>query len=164
MVFRYEAPLFFINAPDFFTEAIDAMEPDTKVFVINMEASPNLDTTSLDTLEDLVLSIHEQGAELWLARTRHEVMLLLRKHGCYDTIGADNFFTRPSEPPWRPTGEVPGGGSGGTQPDPSTCPCRRGVMTVGREVSDPSAHASDLMDGQPSASRTAFDVNSCQAT
>ncbi len=92
VVFRYEAPLFFINAPDFFTEAIDAMEPDTKVFVINMEASPNLDTTSLDTLEDLVLSIHEQGAELWLARTRHEVMLLLRKHGCYDTIGADNFY------------------------------------------------------------------------
>ena len=92
VVFRYEAPLFFINAPDFFTEAIDALEADTNVLVVNMEASPNLDTTSLDTLEDLVISVKEQGVQFWMARTRHDVMLLLRAHGCYDTIGPDNFY------------------------------------------------------------------------
>ncbi len=92
VVFRYEAPLFFVNAPDFFDEAIDALEPDTRVMVINMEASPNLDTTSLDTLEELAAYVHSRGVELWLARTRHDVMELLRKHGVYETIGGGNFY------------------------------------------------------------------------
>ena len=92
VVFRYEAPLFFVNAPDFFDEAIDALEPDTRVMLINMEASPNLDITSLDTLEELAQYVHSHGVELWLARTRHDVMELLRKHGVYESIGAGNFY------------------------------------------------------------------------
>jgi SulP family sulfate permease len=92
LVFRYEAPLFFINAPDFFEEAVDALEPDTKVMLVNMEASPNLDTTSLDTLAELATFMHDRGTQFWLARTRHEVMLLLRKHGAFETIGKDCFF------------------------------------------------------------------------
>ena len=92
LVFRYEAPLFFINAPDFFEEAVNALEPDTKVMLVNMEASPNLDTTSLDTLAELATFMHDRGTQFWLARTRHDVMLLLRKHGAYEIIGKDCFF------------------------------------------------------------------------
>ena len=52
----------------------------------------NLDTTSLDTLEELAAYVHSRGVELWLARTRHDVMELLRKHGVYETIGGGNFY------------------------------------------------------------------------
>ncbi len=91
VVFRYNAPLFFINAPDFFDEAIDAMDEDTEVLLVNMEASPNLDTTSLDTLQELAVAVKDAGAELWLARTRYEVEELMEKHGVMDIIGRQNL-------------------------------------------------------------------------
>lgn len=91
VVFRYNAPLFFINAPDFFDEAIEAMDEDTEVLLVNMEASPNLDTTSLDTLQELANAVKDAGAELWLARTRYEVEELMEKHGVMDVVGRENL-------------------------------------------------------------------------
>ncbi|MFI0433689.1 MAG: SulP family inorganic anion transporter [Candidatus Nanopelagicales bacterium] len=91
VVFRYNAPLFFINAPDFFDEAIEAMDEDTEVLLVNMEASPNLDTTSLDTLEELAATVKEAGGELWLARTRYEVEELMEKHGVMAVVGRENL-------------------------------------------------------------------------
>ena len=63
VVFRYEAPLFFINAPDFFDEAVDVIADDTEVLLVNMEASANLDTTSLDTLAELTGYLDDIGPE-----------------------------------------------------------------------------------------------------
>ena len=68
VVFRYEAPLFFINAPDFFDEAMDVVDPETDVLLINMEASANLDVTSLDTLAELNDTLRQRGVDMWLAR------------------------------------------------------------------------------------------------
>lgn len=92
VVFRYEAPLFFINAPDFFDEALAVVDHDTDVLLVNMEASANLDTTSLDTLAELQRSLEEDGVTLWLARVRYDVMELMAKHGVLDEIGDDNIY------------------------------------------------------------------------
>ena len=47
LVFRYDAPLFFANAYDFFYKVTGALEPDTQVVLLNMEANVELDTTAL---------------------------------------------------------------------------------------------------------------------
>lgn len=92
VVFRYEAPLFFINAPDFFEEAVEVVDVDTEVLLVNMEASANLDTTSLDTLQELCVYLDDMGVELWLARVRHDVLVLLDKHGVINEIGPEHIF------------------------------------------------------------------------
>lgn len=92
VVFRYNAPLFFINAPDFFEEATAVLQPDTKVLLINMEASANLDVTSLDTMSELANYVKGAGAELWLARVRFEVEELLEDHGAMQVIGTEHFY------------------------------------------------------------------------
>lgn len=92
VVFRYEAPLFFINAPDFFDEAVDVIADDTEVLLVNMEASANLDTTSLDTLAELTGYLDDIGVELWLARVRYDVLVLMEKHGVIDDIGPEHIY------------------------------------------------------------------------
>jgi len=92
VVFRYDAPLFFINASDFFDKAIATTDKDTKVLLINMEASVNLDTTSLDTLEEIAIYLQSTNVQLWLARTRHPVVLQLIEHGAMTTINPNNLY------------------------------------------------------------------------
>lgn len=92
VVFRYEAPLFFINAPDFFDEAMDVVDPETDVLLINMEASANLDVTSLDTLAELNDTLRQRGVDMWLARVRYDVMELMEKHGVLEDIGREHVY------------------------------------------------------------------------
>ncbi len=56
VIFRYDSPLFFANAEDFYErcqEAIDTAEPPVRWFVINMEAITEVDITGLDALEEV---------------------------------------------------------------------------------------------------------------
>ena len=42
-----------MNAYDFFYKVTGALEPDTQVVLLNMEANVELDTTALDVMDEL---------------------------------------------------------------------------------------------------------------
>ncbi len=92
VVFRYDAPLFFMNAYDFFYKVNDAVEPDTEVIILNMEANVELDTTALNVLADLHDSLDDRGIELWLARVKNDVLIPMRDHGAAEVIGENHMY------------------------------------------------------------------------
>ena len=92
LVFRYDAPLFFMNAYDFFYKVTGALEPDTQVVLLNMEANVELDTTALDVMDELHDTLDADGIDLWLARVKNDVLIPLRDHGTADIVGEENMY------------------------------------------------------------------------
>lgn len=92
VVFRYDAPLFFMNAYDFFYKVTGAIQTDTQVVLLNMEANVELDTTALTVLEELHDTLDEDGIELWLARVKNDVLIPMRDHGAAAVVGEDNMY------------------------------------------------------------------------
>ena len=92
VVFRYDAPLFFMNAFDFYNKVKGVAPPGTEVVILNMEANVELDSTALATMEDLWEALDEQGTELWLARVKRDVLAPMVTHGVAEVIGRDNMY------------------------------------------------------------------------
>ena len=92
VVFRYDAPLFFMNAYDFFYKVTGALEPDTRVVILNMEANVELDTTALNVLEELHDTLAHDEIDLWLARVKNDVLTPMQDHGVAAVIGEDNMY------------------------------------------------------------------------
>jgi MFS superfamily sulfate permease-like transporter len=92
VAFRYDAPLFFMNAYDFYYKVMGALEPDTRVVILNMEANVELDTTALNVLEELYDTLKADGIDLWLARVKNDVRMPMEDHGVAKVIGEDNMY------------------------------------------------------------------------
>jgi sulfate permease, SulP family len=92
LVFRYDAPLFFLNAYDFFYKVSGALEPDTRVVILNMEANVELDTTALNILEELHDKLAARDIELWLARVKNDVLIPMKNHGVAAVIDEENMY------------------------------------------------------------------------
>ncbi len=92
VVFRYDAPLFFMNAFDFFNKVSEAAPPGTKVVILNMEANVELDSTALSMMTELHDLLEAQGTELWLARVKNDVLEPMRDHGTAELIGEQNMY------------------------------------------------------------------------
>ena len=92
VVFRYDAPLFFMNAYDFFYKVNDAVAPDTEVLILNMEANVELDTTALNVLQELHDQLESDEVALWLARVKNDVLIPMQDHGVAAVIGEDNMY------------------------------------------------------------------------
>ena len=72
LVLRPEEPLFFANAEPLLTQvrARVLAVPATKVVVLSLEESPDLDSTSIEALSELCTWLSARGAELRLARLK----------------------------------------------------------------------------------------------
>jgi MFS superfamily sulfate permease-like transporter len=92
LVFRYDAPLFFMNAYDFFDKVSGALEPDTRVVILNMEANVELDTTALNVLEKLHDRLAADDIDLWLARVKNDVLIPMKNHGVAAVIDEENMY------------------------------------------------------------------------
>lgn len=92
VVFRYDAPLFFLNAYDFFYKVTDAVEPDTKVVILNMEANVELDATALNVMAELNDTLAEDGVDLWLARVKNDVRTPMQAHGVASVIHENRMY------------------------------------------------------------------------
>jgi SulP family sulfate permease len=75
LIFRFDAQLFFANAPVFerrLTEAIKAAETPVEVVLVDAEGIGDIDSTALVMLHDLEQKLGAQGVSLWFARVRGE--------------------------------------------------------------------------------------------
>lgn len=83
LVVRPEEPLFFANAEPLLALARQAVEehPGTRVLVLSLEESPDLDSTSIESLIELANWLAVHAVELRLARLKdaaHDVLLRAR--------------------------------------------------------------------------------------
>jgi MFS superfamily sulfate permease-like transporter len=72
LVLRPEAPLFFANAEPLLAQARQRVlsAPDTRLVVLSLEESPDLDSTALEALEEFCSWLSARGGEFRLARLK----------------------------------------------------------------------------------------------
>jgi len=93
VVFRYDAPLFFGNANDFFTKTVAAAAgDDVRWLVLNMEANVEVDSTGLDALGEIVRFLRGRGVHVALARVKNDLLIPMRRYGTAALIGEENMY------------------------------------------------------------------------
>lgn len=95
IIFRFNAPLVFFNAPYFKQEALAAIRSvgaDLRWFVIDALPLTGVDITSVDMLEDLARLLHARGAELVIAGRMTETEQMLRARGLDEAMIAHRHF------------------------------------------------------------------------
>jgi MFS superfamily sulfate permease-like transporter len=97
LLFRFNAPLVFFNAPYFKQQALAAIAaagPGLKWFVLDALPVTQVDVTGIYEFEDLLRTLREQGAELVVAGRQMDVRDLLKQAGLPETgFGARHFPT-----------------------------------------------------------------------
>ncbi|MCK2201144.1 SulP family inorganic anion transporter [Corynebacterium callunae] len=95
VVFRYDSPLFFANADDFYTralQAVDASPQPVHWFLLNAEANTEVDLTAVDALEKLRKTLHERGIRFTMARVKMELSQNLQPTGFLEHVGKQYIF------------------------------------------------------------------------
>ena len=95
LIVRYDAPLFFANAPDF-GRTLQGMLRDTarpidRVVLVG-NAITDIDSTGVEILEDVMDDLDRRGIDLAFAGLKGPVKDRLRAHGMYERIGDEHFF------------------------------------------------------------------------
>ena len=95
LIFRTNGILFFANANRVRNRVLAAIKSagrPIKRVVLTLEASPEIDVTSLDMLEQLRNELSQNGIELAFARVPEPVRDLFRRSGYLERLGESNVF------------------------------------------------------------------------
>jgi MFS superfamily sulfate permease-like transporter len=95
VLFRFNAPLVFFNAPYFKQQALAAMHaagPDLRWFVVDTVPMTGVDYTGYTELQEVAEALRRQGAELVLAGRMTEILHLRRSKGLDGLPLADRHF------------------------------------------------------------------------
>lgn len=93
VVYRYDAPLFFANSNDFYSQVLEAADtPGCRWLVLNVEANVEVDSTGLDALVQLHDDLKARGIRLVLARVKNDLMIPMARYGVAEVIGPDSMF------------------------------------------------------------------------
>jgi SulP family sulfate permease len=95
IVYGFDAPLFFANAPylmDQVSDLVSAADPQIKYLLLDAEAIPDIDTTAADTLKDIHQELSQKGITLGIARANKPLRETMRLAGLEDLIGTSNFY------------------------------------------------------------------------
>jgi SulP family sulfate permease len=95
LIYRFEAPLLFINADIFTTDVTNRLQsedPATRALILDFEGIDEIDTTGTSALRELKRRTGEAGTRLVLARPRESVVKFMRKIAVLDDIGEQNLF------------------------------------------------------------------------
>ena len=83
LVLRLDVPLFWANASEIHDRVLGTVEsyPGTQVVLLDLEATSQLDTTSIDMLELVLTRLREREIDLYLVRVFYRARLTLAKAG-----------------------------------------------------------------------------------
>ncbi|NNE75353.1 MAG: sulfate permease [Acidimicrobiales bacterium] len=94
LLFRFDAPLFFANAPYFEERLLQAIEDQPSAIrrvVVAGEAMTDIDSTGSETLGLLLDKLDARGIEFAFAELKGPVKDRLRRYGLYERLGAGAF-------------------------------------------------------------------------
>jgi high affinity sulfate transporter 1 len=95
VLFRWDAPLFFANAEQFRTVALDAIvsaPSPVRWLVVAAEPVTSIDVTSVDMLTELDDALQKAGIDLRFAEMKDPVKDKLKRFGVFKKLGEDSFF------------------------------------------------------------------------
>jgi MFS superfamily sulfate permease-like transporter len=95
LLYRFDAPLFFANA-DYFRRRISDLVattiPPIRWVVVAAEPITDVDTTTADTLLELLGELQQQEVVLAFAEMKGPVKDRLRRYGLYTQVESEHFF------------------------------------------------------------------------
>jgi MFS superfamily sulfate permease-like transporter len=97
LILRPDEGLFFANADALRSEIIaqvDAAQPHTKVVLLDLEMSNQLDVPSMDMLLELKKELDNRDTELWISRLHGQVRDMLVRSEYLQQIGPDKIHRR----------------------------------------------------------------------
>ncbi|MFN8158193.1 MAG: SulP family inorganic anion transporter [Candidatus Nanopelagicales bacterium] len=94
LVLRLDVPLFWANATEVVTQVLKTVDehPGTHSLLLDLEATSQLDTTSVDALDVLLTKLRSRGIELYLVRVFQRARDVLRRSGFLDRLGAERMW------------------------------------------------------------------------
>lgn len=94
LVLRVDAPLFWVTAAPIHDSVLAAVEaePGTRVLVLDLEATNQMDVTSADALADLLHVLRSRGIDLYLVRVMLPVRRALTRTGFIAQLGDDHLW------------------------------------------------------------------------
>ena len=94
LVLRLDVPLFWANATEIHDRVLAAIDgdPDVRVLLLDLEATSQLDTTSIDMLERLLAQLRERNVDLYLVRVFSRARHTLARAGFLDELGAEHMW------------------------------------------------------------------------
>jgi len=95
LVYRYDAPLCFVNADDFKRRALSSIkrfDAPVEWFLLNAEANVVVDITAIDALEELQHALDRRGIVFAMARVKQDLFAQLAAAGYIDRVGRDRIF------------------------------------------------------------------------
>jgi high affinity sulfate transporter 1 len=94
LVLRPDGPIFWANADPVFGRIRRHVEhhPETGVVVLDLEASNQMDSTTVDSLSELLGQLRRDGRDLFLVRVFGNVKTVLERSGFLDELGADRVW------------------------------------------------------------------------
>jgi MFS superfamily sulfate permease-like transporter len=94
MVIRLDAPLFWANAAQIADGVLAEVQAgeDIHAVLLDLEATSQLDTTSVDALELIRTRLEEQGVELYLVRVFYMARQVLGRSGFIEQLGEGRMY------------------------------------------------------------------------
>jgi high affinity sulfate transporter 1 len=95
LIFRPNGILFFANATrvhNHLHQLVKKGGTALRAVLVNLEASPEIDVTSLEMLEQLRSELQESDVTLYLSRVSDEVRELFDRSGLLERLGEDHIF------------------------------------------------------------------------
>ena len=93
LVLRLDAPLFWANAVEIHDRVL--AEVDARpgcALLLDLEASNQLDTTSVDMMTSLLDELRSRGVELYLVRVFYQARRVLTRAGFIERLGDDHMW------------------------------------------------------------------------
>lgn len=95
MVIRLDAPLFWANATqiaDGVQAQVDVADEEIKAVLLDLEATSQLDTTSVDALERIRDRLADRDVELYLVRVFYQARQVLNRSGFVASLGEGRMW------------------------------------------------------------------------
>ena len=94
LVLRIDAPLFWVNAARVNDLVISNVNGSTDLvaIVLDLEASQQMDTTSVDMLDALLTELQRRGIDLYLVRVMHPARVVLERSGLLLRLGDEHLW------------------------------------------------------------------------
>ncbi len=95
VVLRLDAPLFWANAGeacDLILARVEAADPEVRVVLLDLEATTQLDVTSIDALELLLDRLQDRGIDLYLVHVFYKARQTLARSGFTERLGRQHMW------------------------------------------------------------------------
>ena len=95
VVLRLNAPLFWANASHACESVLARVQEagdDVRAVLLDLEATSQLDTTSIDALEGLLQQLRDRDIDLYLVRVFHQARQKLARAGFFEQLGEEHMW------------------------------------------------------------------------